>query len=642
MSAKQNKIGFFFLLPVLIITVAFAQQIKVVSPNQKIRLSLVGNNGKAGSWALAVEYINNGVTTPVFQSIKLGLLRRGQAFSDNLTLLEASKPEQITEQYTALHGKRSQCSNEAMETTVQFANSAGKKMNLVLRAYNNGIAFRYIFPEKEEGKYKMENELTAYQVPATLERWLQHFVTSYEGLYPNQKDTFKTGEWGYPALFKTTGGACWALVSEAGIDRNYCAAKLINNSIYKLAYPSATDGNSIGNVNPEITLPWASPWRVAIIGQLADIVESTLIEDVAAQTKLDTTGWIKPGVSSWVYWANNHGTKDFRKVCEYVDLAARMGWPYTLFDWEWDKMGNGGNLEDAVKYANGRGVKPLLWYNSGGKHNRITADPRDRLTTHEAREKEFAWLNSIGIYGVKVDFFESDKQDMMNYYLDILEDAAKYKLMVDFHGSTVPRGWSRTYPNLMSMEAVYGGEQYNNAPVMTSMAAVHNTTLPFTRNVVGPMDYTPVAFTNSQHPHTTTYAHELALSVVFESGIQHFADRPEGFDSLPDAPKEFLRHVPVAWDDTKFIDGYPGNHITLARRKANIWYVAGINGNLTTDLIKLNFKFLPPNKKFRLTLIADGENRTLFQTQHLVVGYDSTINLKWLPRGGFAGILSEW
>ncbi|MDR6197505.1 alpha-glucosidase [Siphonobacter sp. BAB-5404] len=619
-----------------------AQQL--YSPNKKIELSLSQSKEKPGSWFLSVHY-HGKAKTPVFSQIKLGLEREDQSFTDNLSLKSSSKPVPIKEQYTALHGKSSKRENEAQEITFAFVNTKGSKLNVVARAYNNGIAFKYEFPEKGQGPLVMKREATAFEVEDKAERWLQKFVTSYEGFYPDQKDSTLTGEWGYPALFKTGNQEpCWALLTEANVDRNYCATKLSNRlskSSYHLEYPAATDGFNTGQVNPTLTLPWSSPWRVAIIGQLADLVESTLVEDVSKPSQLTKTDWIKPGVSSWVYWAYNHGTKDYKKLCEYIDLAARMGWPYTLMDWEWDEMTNGGTLEDAVNYAKSKGIKPLLWYNSGGAHNQVTSGPRDRLTTPESRAKEFAWLKKIGIYGVKVDFFESDKQDMMRYYLDILEDAARYELMVNFHGSTVPRGWSRTYPHLMSMEAVYGGEQYNNQEYMTTKGAWHNTLLPFTRNVIGPMDYTPVAFTNSQHAHTTTYSHELALAVLFESGIQHLADRPQGFDQLPDPAKFMLKEVPNAWDETQFLAGYPGKEVVIARRKAGRWYVAGINGEDRSKKISIPFHFLTKGKTYRAELIADGEYDSGFNVKYTTVKEGDALEVECLPRGGFTLILNE-
>jgi hypothetical protein len=375
------------------------------------------------------------------------------------------------------------------------------------------------------------------------------------------------------------------------------------------------------------------------MGGLSDIVQSTLVDDVSTPSVVKNTSWIKPGVASWNYWSSNHGTKDYKVVCAFADLAARMNWPYTLLDWEWDAMGNGGKLEDAVKYIHSKGVTPLIWYNSGGPHTGVKATPRDRMLTHESRVEEFARLKKMGFAGVKVDFFESEKQEMINYYLDILEDAAQFEMMVYFHGCIVPRGWARTYPNLMTYEAVRGAEWYNNTADFTLPAPEHNATLPFTRNVVGSMDYTPVTFTNSQFPHITSYGHELALSVLFESGIQHLADRPEGYDELPDAAKTFLKNVPNAWDDTKLLDGYPGEDVIMARRNGIDWYIGGINAERREKRKTIKFDFLPEGVKYRVTLIADGMHDKEFATEYQVVDNSSSVEVRMLRRGGFAVVL---
>ena len=311
-----------------------------------------------------------------------------------------------------------------------------------------------------------------------------------------------------------------------------------------------------------------------------------------------------------------------------------------MFDWEWDVMGNGGNIEDAVRYARQHGIKPMLWYNSGGSHNGVGAGPRDRLLTHESRVKEFTWLKNIGVSGIKIDFFESDKQDMMQYYIDILEDADDYQIAIVFHGCTVPKGWDRTYPHLMTMEAIAGGEQYNNGPEMTERAPRFNSTVPFTRNVVGPMDYTPVAFTNSQYPHKTSFAHELALSVIFESGIQHWADRPEGFYTLPTAARQHMSNVPTAWDHTHFISGYPGIDCLIARRYNATWYVGGINGEDYRKVYPVSFDFLECGKQYMATLLADGEENDCFAISTCIVDASSTLDVRVLGKGGFVIDLS--
>lgn len=620
----------------------FPQKIKVVSPNKKIVIGLFNTkNSETGEWYLGVKYSNNGKPCEVIPQITLGLTRADQDFSKDLKFLKASNPILINEQYSVVHGKRSQCSNSASEAVVSFENSDKYKLNIIIRAYNDGVAFRYEFPEKK-GSFVVNDELTTYCIPDSTKRWIEKFNPANEGLYTTMCDGNTQQDWGYPALFNTSDKDCWYLIHEADLGRNYCGTKLSNvaeKSKYKVTFPDQWNGRGQGEAKPTITLPWKSPWRVIVIGNLADIVESTLVDDVSAPSTITKTDWIKPGVVSWNYWSDNHGTKDFKTVCKFADLAVLMGWLYTLLDWEWDAMGNGGKLEDALKYIHSLGIKPLMWYNSGGDHTWVSATPKDRMLTHENRMEEFAKLKKMGVAGVKIDFFESEKQNMIKYYLDILDDAAKFEMMVYFHGCLVPRGWARTYPHLMTYEGVRGAEWYNNGPEFTTTAPEHNTILPFTRNVVGSMDYTPVTFTNSQFPHITSYGHELALSVVFESGFQHMADRPEGYYDLPDAAKHFLMEVPNAWDSTKLIDGYPGKDLIIARNKGDIWYLGGISAEKNVKNKTLTFNYLPESVKYKLTLIADGEHDKKLVSQYMVVDKSSTVKVRLLGRGGFVASL---
>lgn len=617
----------------------WSQQATVVAPNGTIKVQLFNQQqATASEWYLNVSYISNSKSIEVIPHINLGLVRSDQDFSKNLKWVKTGKPTFINEQYTTLHGKRSQCRNSANEIIISFENPDRSKLNLIIRAYNDGVAFRYEFPDKE-GTYVINDEITSYKIPASTRRWMEKWDMANEALYTRIKDETVQQTWSYPALFNTVDSSCWYLIHEADLNRNYCGTKLSNTvdkDLFKLTFPDPGDGN--GSSQPTITLPWKSPWRVVMMGSLADIVESTLVDDVSTATSMTKTDWIQPGVASWNYWSDNHGTKDYQVVCEFADLAADMGWPYTLLDWEWDAMSNGGNLEDALKYIHSKGVKPLMWYNSGA-FKWVQATPRDRMLTHESRVKEFAWLKELGVAGIKVDFFLSEKQDMIRYYLDILEDAAQYEIMVYFHGCVVPRGWARTYPHLMTYEGIRGAEWYNNGPEFTVTAPEHNTVIPFTRNVVGAMDYTPVTFTNSQFPHITSYGHELALSVLFESGMQHMADRPEGFYSLPDAARSFLKTIPNAWDDTKLVGGYPGKEVIMARRKGDTWYVGGINGESREKQKKISLDFLPEGVKYKLTLIADGKYDQVFDTQILVVDRSTSIDVKLLRRGGFAAVL---
>ncbi len=642
----MNRKNLFLLLGLFISYQAIAQTVQLAndklnvhSPNQKISVSLCNKeNSETGEWYLKVNSLKEGASSELIHSIRLGLSREDQDYLTALKFIKASKQKKIVDDYIALHGKRSHCTNEANEVTVSFSNPDKSKMNIIIRAYNDGVAFRYEFPDKS-GKYVINDEYTAYEINPATKRWMEKWTPSNENLYSTMQDDKTQQEWGYPALFKNQNNDNWFLIHESDVDRNYCGTKLSNKataSFYKLTFPDQRDGNNMGESKPTITLPWKSPWRVIIAGSLADIVESTLIDDVSSPSKLEKTDWIQPGTVSWNYWSSNHGTKDFKTVCAFADLAVAMHWPYTLLDWEWDAMGNGGNLDDAIKYIVSKGIKPLIWYNSGGKHNWVSATPKDRMLTHENRVEEFTKLQKMGICGVKIDFFESEKQDMIKYYLDILEDAAKFNMMVYFHGCIVPRGWARTYPNLMTYEGIRGAEWYNNGPEFTYTAPEHNTIVPFTRNVVGSMDYTPVTFTNSQNPHITSYGHELALSVVFESGFQHLADRPSGYYDLPEAPKEFLQKIPAAWDNTKLVDGNPGKEIIIARLKGDNWYMGGINGENREKYKKVPLSFLSDGKKYTMTLIKDGEHDKVFETQKLTVDNKTVVDVKMLRRGGFA------
>lgn len=634
----------FGLLLFLISFTGAAQVVSFYSPNQKIGVCLNENSSTdKNEWSLEISYRNEDKYSIVLPYISLGLIRSDKDFSKDLKFLKSSNPKIISDSYKSIHGKRAECSNTANEITVNFEKTDKTKMNLIIRAYNDGVAFRYEFPEKE-GTYKIIDELTSYFIPDSTKRWLEKFNPANEALYSEMKDGNIQQDWGYPALFNTPDKSCWYLIHEADNDRTYCGTKLTNyedKTKYKLTFPDQWNGRGKGDPQPTISLPWKSPWRVIIIGSLADIVESTLVNDVSTPSKIVDTDWIKPGKASWNYWSDNHGTKDYQVVCKFADLAASMNWPYTLLDWEWDAMSNGGNLEDALKYIHSLGVKPLIWYNSGGEHTWVTATPMNRMLNHENRVEEFAKLKKLGIAGVKVDFFESEKQDMINYYLDILEDAAQFEMMVYFHGCLVPRGWQRTYPHLMTYEGVRGAEWYNNGPEFTTTAPKHNNTLPYTRNVIGSMDYTPVTFTNSQFAHITSYGHELALSVIFESGIQHMADRPDGYNELPEAARSFLKIVPNTWDDTKLIDGYPGKFTVMARKKGDNWYIGGLNSDFREKNQNLNLNFLAEDSTYKLTLISDGEHDKKFTIKIFTVTKKSSFAVKMLRNGGFAAYLEK-
>ena len=542
---------------------------KVASPNGKLSLETAGEG-------LRLCYQDQ----PVLDIPAVGF--EGVSAKPAFTFVRKVKAD-----YCMLAGKRLHATNEANE----YETALGKGGRMVVRLYNDGLAFRY---ELTQVSGTLPKEKTTYRIPEGTKRWIQQWTDAYEGFFPlttsyktqpvrSFSGTFKSADgwnirWGYPALIEPRDGV-FALLSEANIERLQSASCLYNEGeLYRVT----PDANTL-----HITDDWHSPWRVAIVGGLADIVESTLITDVSEPCRLTDTSWIHPGVVSWIYWAYNHGSDDYNIICKYIDMAATLHLPYMLIDAEWDRMKDGKTVEDAVNYAKEKGVKPMIWYNSSVGWVDGAPTPKYRLNKPEDREKEFAWCEKIGVAGVKINFFSGDNQMNMDYCLDLLESAARHHLLVNFHGATIPRGWQRTYPNLMSTEGVYGAEWYNNVPTFTKQAASHNATLPFTRNVIGPMDYTPCAFSDSQHPHITSHAHELALTVLYESALQHLADRPESFLAQPQEVQDFLSSLPSVWDDTRFVCGYPGESAVIARRSGHVWYVAGING--TDEAKTLNF-----------------------------------------------------
>lgn len=542
----------------------------------------------------------------------------------------------VTDDYRMLSGKRLHCKNQARVYEAKLSD----QLRLVLRLYNDGIAFRYVFSGLRN--QVLPKEQTTYLIPEGTKRWMQQWTEAYESFFPlittykvepipSFSGIFKSAEgynnrWGYPVLYEPADGL-FVLLSEANIERRQSASCLFNEGEYFRVVPDKNDVRVSGI--------WRSPWRVAIIGSLGDVVESALVTDVSSPNKLLDTSWIRPGVVSWIYWAYNHGSNDYQIIKKYVDMAVTLKLPYVLIDAEWDEMQDGRTIEEAVAYATSQGVKPLIWYNSSVGWVNGAPGPKYRLNKPEDREREFAWCEKIGVAGVKIDFFSGDNQMNMDYCIDLLECAARHHLLVNFHGATIPRGWQRTYPNLLSTEGVYGAEWYNNVPTFTTQAASHNATLPFTRNVIGPMDYTPCAFSDSQHPHITSKAHELALTVLFESGLQHLADKPESYLAQPQAVQDFFSELPTVWDETRFVGGYPGKGAILARRFGHSWYVAGINGLDEAQTFSLDLSFIKPADKIQY--FADAPDGSWAITT--IESFPTQLTCQ--PRGGFVFVVHE-
>ncbi|MBQ7495158.1 MAG: glycoside hydrolase family 97 protein [Bacteroidaceae bacterium] len=603
-----------------------ARPFKATSPDGKLVLELTdGQFRLSHTQQTVLEMPAVGVTTTT----------RG----GNLQFQKARKNKAVKVNYQMLSGKRRHCLNQANEYTFIYKDAAGKPVHLVARLFNDGLAFRYELSDLQDER--LVSEQTTFRIAEGTRRWFQHWTDGYEDFFPPNTSgkvpepwpffdrRFDRKRWGYPALLQPA-DSLFALITEANIERQQSASSLKNEGAMT-DYVVFLDKN-------EATLSgdWHTPWRVVIVGSLADVVQSTLVTDVSEPCQLQDTSWIHPGVVSWVYWANNHGSNDYEIIKKYVDLAATLHLPYVLIDAEWDEMKDGKTVEDAVNYAKQKGVKPMIWYNSTTGWINGAPGPKYRLNKPEDREKEFAWCERIGVAGVKIDFFAGDTQENMDYCIDLMESTARHHLLVNFHGATIPRGWQRTYPNLLSTEGVYGAEWYNNGPTFTKRAAAHNATLPFTRNVIGPMDYTPCAFSDSQHPHITSHAHELALTVLFESGLQHLADRPESFLSQPQQVQQFLSQLPAAWDETRLVRGYPGKDVVIARRSGNTWYVAGINGTEQACVLDIRAlaDIVPQTGSISCFLDGAEERSWQLKQQSSLPTY-----IHCLPRGGFVLVI---
>lgn len=644
---KKLIVGIFFIL-MLVPCLVKADDWVLHSPDGSLSISVLNTKKRQGDDS-GLFYTVSFNKKQILQQSPLGIDRSDEQFSKDLTLVSESKSVTIDEKYTLKSGKRLECRNYANEKTLTFRNKNGKQVQLVLRAYNDGVAFRYRFPETDNKNFKVTKEFSGFKFSTEGRAWIHpydwnnRFKPSYEQYcqsnIPIGTDSPNEKGWAYPMLFNTNGA--WVMVTEAVLDGSYCATHVrsTKDGLYKIHFAEKEEVIIPDDPEPVSSLPWVTPWRVIAVGkELADIVETNIVQNLNPANAIADVSWIKPGRSSWSWWSNGASAKDYKAQVEYVDFSAEMGWEYMLIDAGWHNM-EGGSMEDVVRYANKKNVGVWLWYHSGAGRSHEPLNAMNIMSKPEERRKELARIHALGVKGIKVDFFDTDKQEIVKMYKELLEDAAEYRIMVNFHGASLPRGLERTYPNLMTTEAIKGAEGFGRQ-ASCNRAPEHNTIVPFTRNVVGSMDYTPVTFSNKIRQgveafNITTYAHQLALSVVFESGIQNFADKREAYQALPEAPKNFMKKVPVAWDETRLVAGFPGDYVVIARRKGNTWYIGGINGKNENRTIQFKLPFIMTDKN--INLITDGENREEFSERKEKIG--DGLSVKVLPYGGFVATI---
>lgn len=429
------------------------------------------------------------------------------------------------------------------------------------------------------------------------------------------------------------------MITEAHLNGSYPATHIDNagtDKAYKIRFPEPDEPIVPDAVEPVSELPWFTPWRAIIIGDdLNTIFQTQMVSHLNPASVVSDESWIEAGRASWSWWSNGSTPRDYKAQLKYVDLSAEMGWEYMLIDAGWQNMGNGGTMEDVVKYAQKKGVGVWLWYHSGAGRDNDSIPTHRLMSDPELRRAEMKRISEIGVKGIKVDFFDTDKQRIIQLYPALLKDAADNHLLIDLHGATLPRGFERTYPNMLTTEAIRGAETLGRQE-RCDQAAKHNATVPFTRNVVGSMDYTPVTFSDKVRQgvpaiRKTTMGHQLALAVVFESGFQCFADKAESYLSLPEQPKQFLKEVPAVWDESILLAGYPADYAVVARRSGDVWYIGGISGKEEEREIEFTLPAGCEGNPF--TMIIDGKDKDSFDYTP-VENMNGTVKVKVLPNGG--------
>lgn len=538
--------------------------------------------------------------------------------------LSSFQDDEIVIDYALAKSKTSKVNHRASTGTVAFTNPKGDKIEVEFIVSRNDVAFRYLLPKAgETGSVRVLEELTQFNFMdnAANDR-ISTYLTpqsdamigwkrtkpSYEEYYGIGKPVTEKSQYGhgytFPCLFKV-GEDGWVLVSETGVDGSYCGSRLSDSSLYstdnagtedpsddklcysyKIEYPMMEENNGNGTVEPGIALPGTTPWRTVTLGEdLSPIVETTIPWDVVDPLYETVHDYrYGKGTWSWIVWQD--GSINYDDQVRYVDLAAAMGFQYVLVDNWWDTNIGREKIVDLISYANAKGVDIFLWYSSSGWWNDIEQGPINVMSNPISRKKEMRWLHEIGVKGIKVDFFGGDKQETMRHYEAILSDADDNGLMCIFHGCTIPRGWEKMYPNYVGSEAVRASENLVFSQYECNQEAQAACLHPFIRNTIGCMEFGG-CFLNERLDKSnsrgttrrTTDVFQLATCVLFQNPIQNFALAPNNLEDAPKVCLDFLREVPVTWDETRLIEGFPGEYVALARRNGDTWYIAAINAS---------------------------------------------------------------
>ena len=595
----------------------------IQSPDGLLKVILKSESEKT---TYVVTYKNK----TMLEESPLGLESTIGDFSTGLTFLSESK-KQIEENYYLPNGKTSRIHYLANELTVSYLNKNKDTLQVLFRVSNNDIALAYRLASPKQTHCTIKRELTGFNFPAHTttfitpqapsgEGWMKT-KPSYEEEYTDEEpigtpSKYRLG-YTFPALFHL-GNTGWVLLSETGVTSRYAGTRLSEGNqegLYTIAFPEKEENGGMGDNTVTSNLPLITSWKTITVGEtLKPIVETTSAYNGMKPVYTASQPY-KPGRStwSWILWQDESCNYKDQQI--FIDLAAEMGYEYILIDALWDKQIGYENMPSLIAYAQSKGVDVILWYNSNGAWNDAPQGPKQRMDTAPARQKEMAWMKSLGVKGIKVDFFGGDKQTTMKLYEDILTDANQYGIFVVFHGTTLPRGWERMYPNHMGSEAALVSENLVFSQDFANKEAYTSTMLPFTRNAVSAMDFGPVFFNKRFSKQAdkgtirkTTDAFQLATSILYQSPVQHFGITPNNIQEQPEYVINFMKKIPTTWDETRFIDGYPGKYCVMARRFGSKWYIGATNASNSLQSYTLSLPWLIGKE---VTVLFDHKDRSV-------------------------------